>query len=114
MPLRLIISPPHNDSISPLPNTLSPNFNLCPSIRFEGTNPHTSFPLTPPASNPNHLSPNPFNLKIKANSLPSILDSDNEEERSSSKKIEDDSSKSPTSTGWHNLLLHFMYSNWPS
>lgn len=103
MPLKLIISPPQTtDYLSPAPNALlSPNFdNLNP-------NPNLSFPLTPPLSNPNHLSPNSFNLKIKANSLPSILDSDNEDDRNIGKNIDDDLSKSPISAGDIFIYYHF-------
>lgn len=57
-------------------------------------------PRTADASN--FLSPNPFNFRAKASSLPSILDSDAELDEKRDKGFterNDGSSKSPTSVG---------------
>ncbi|GLV37295.1 Adenylyl cyclase 13E [Carabus blaptoides fortunei] len=81
--LQLIISPPTSPpSVSPIgrPRVLS-----CTDGNMKTHH------------NPNQLSPNMF--KVKANSLPSILDSDCEDtEQNEQSNVEDTSVKSPTST----------------
>lgn len=100
MPLKLIISPPCTA------DSLSPDVNI--SLAPDEPQPYRGLhdPLTPPIMNPNRLSPNPFHLKMKANSLPSILDMENEENKSNGgKDVSDESSKSPISTGLFILCI---------
>lgn len=96
--LKLIISPASSpQSVSPIPisspiNTLFPNIDRRHQKNLSQT----------PPINPNRLSPNPFHFRLKASSLPSILDSDTEcddKPGGFAVEMDDQSSKSPTSTG---------------
>ncbi|XP_041973413.1 adenylate cyclase type 9 [Aricia agestis] len=88
--LRLIISPAASPQ-SVLSYTHSP---LPTSARASDTS-------SDEKRNSNFLSPNPFNFRNKASSLPSILDSDTEADEKNNGFAErnDNSSKSPTSIG---------------
>lgn len=87
--LQLIVSPP----------TSPPS--MSPQTRPRVLSCDTSSSYMKPLHNPNTLSPDI--CKIKANSLPSILDSENEQETENDKDIRlggvSDSAKTPTSTG---------------
>lgn len=95
--LRLIISP----AVSPQSH-LSVNHSPLPNS-----------PNTKPKGEPNNfLSPNPFNCRAKASSLPSILDSDNEsDDKQRGFPMTDNSSKSPTSVGSYGKYTNRL-KNW--
>ncbi|CAH0759082.1 unnamed protein product [Diatraea saccharalis] len=94
--LRLIISPAVSPQ-SPLSFNMSPPFSVRDNYDTKNDK------ISPRIQDVNNfLSPNPFNFRNKASSLPSILDSDAEMDDKREKHFteeNDNSSKSPTSVG---------------
>lgn len=109
----------HDQCITPS-NPINPRLIISPAVSPQSnfTFNHSPLPLTAKThasddkksanTDTNFLSPNPFNFRTKASSLPSILDSDAELDEKREKEFvesNDTSSKSPTSVGKYFRIL---------
>ncbi|XP_013138530.1 PREDICTED: adenylate cyclase type 9 [Papilio polytes] len=115
----------HDQCITPS-NPINPRLIISPAVSPQSnfTFNHSPLPLTAKThasddkkstnTDTNFLSPNPFNFRTKASSLPSILDSDAELDEKREKEFvesNDTSSKSPTSVGSYGKYTNKL-KNW--